>query len=249
MTKPNYPTTSNKLKDKIIFITGAGDGIGKAVAKACAAHGATIILTGRTTKKLEISYDEIMAEGSAEPLIYQLELDKLDDESAIKMAEAIYHEFGRLGGIVHNAAILGTMAPYTQYDSQLWQKVFQVNVHAPFILTKALQPLLQRSDNASIIFTGSSVGQQGLAYWGAYSASKFANEGMMQTLSEELEQNKIKVNMIDPGIVRTKMRASAFPSENPTTLTPPESITDAYIYLLSDDSKNISGQRIDAWHK
>lgn len=247
MTKPHYSQTGKTLEDKIIFITGAGDGIGKAVAKACAAHGATVVLTGRTSKKLEISYDEIMAAGSAEPLIYKLELDKVDDESAIQMAEAIYTEFGRLDGIVHNAAILGTMAPYTQYDTQLWQKVFQINVHAPFVLTKALHPLLQRADTPSIIFTGSGVGLQGLAYWGAYSASKFANEGMMQTLAQEFEQDKIKVNMVDPGIVRTKMRSSAFPSENPTTLAKAESITAAYLYLLSNDSKNVSGQRIKVW--
>jgi len=249
MITPEYPQTGNKLENQIILITGAGDGIGKAVAKACAAHGATVILTGRTRRKLEICYDEIAAEKFTEPLIYKLDLLELDDTAAITLAESVYSEFGRLDGLVHNAAILGTLAPYIHFDSKLWHKVFQVNAHAPFVLNKFLHPLLQRSDKASVIFTGSGVGTQGLAYWGAYSASKFANEGMMQTLAQEFFSDKIRVNMIDPGEVRTKMHASAFPAQNPAQITAPEDITDAYIYLLSTDSENLSGCRIMAWQK
>jgi len=249
MEKPEYPAKGDALKDHVVLITGAGDGIGKAVATAAAGQGATVILTGRTSKKLEICYDEIIAQDFTEPFIYKLDLTEVDDKAAIKLAEGIYREFGRLDGLLHNAAILGTMAPYAQFATDLWHKIFQVNVHAPFILTKFCHPLLQRSDKASVIFTGSGLGIKGIAYWGAYSATKFANEGMMQTLAEEFSQDKIKVNLIDPGVVRTRMRASAFPAEDPKKLPAPESITDAYIYLLSQDSKNLSGHRFNVWQK
>lgn len=246
----NYPQFGETLKDKVILITGAGDGIGKAVAIACAKQGAQVILSGRSKAKLNQTYDEISSScTNNQAIIYPLDLLKLDDKAADLLVGGIYNEFGRLDGLVHNAAILGNLSPFEQTPTQSWQNVFQVNVHAPFILSKFCLPLLLQSKAPSIIFTGSGAGKTGIAYWGAYSASKFANESMTQVLALELEMKGIKVNMVDPLVVRTKMRALAFPAEDPNTLPTPEQITDVYIYLLSEDSLGISNQRLDAWVK
>ena len=243
----DYTAPEKLLKNRVILITGAGDGIGRAAAIDCARLGATVILLGRTLEKLEAVYDEIESAGHGQPAIYPLDLRTATDENYIELAEILEGEFGSLDGLVHNASILGQRTPISNYESRTWQLVMHVNVTAPFMMTQALLPLLEISDDASIIFTSSSVGTQGKAYWGAYSVSKFATEGMAQVLSEETENtSKIRVNIINPGATRTNMRAQAYPGEDPALNLAPEDIMPTYQYLLGPDSIGVTGQRFNA---
>ena len=238
------------LESKIILVTGAGDGIGRVAAKTFSAHGATVILVGRTLQKLEKVYDEIEASGHPQAAIYPIDFQVANEKSFIDMCNAISEEFDHLDGILHNAADLGQRTPIANYAPDVWVRLMQVNVHAPFMLTQAVMPLLERAKNASILFTGSSVGYKGRAYWGAYAASKAAAENLMQTLADELEETtRIRSNSINPGATRTKMRAGAYPAEDPTTIKTPEDLMRDYLYLMADDSFGISGQQFEASKK
>jgi len=247
-----YSAPQDLLKDKVILITGAGDGIGKAAALCFAEHGATIILSGRTTAKLEAVYDQIEAVGGAQPAIVPINFEGAVEKDYDDIASVIESTFGRLDGLLHNAAQLGSLTPMEQYEVEVWNKLMQVNVNAPFMLTRALIPLLRLSEDASIVFTSSSVGRKGRAFWGAYAVSKFANEGMMQVLADELdctvddEHQSIRVNSINPGATRTNMRASAYPAENPIHNPLPEQIMPLYLYLMGKDSKGKTGQALNA---
>ena len=242
-----YQASPNLLQDRIILITGAGDGIGKAAAISCAALGAKVILAGRTLAKLEQVFDQIVAAGGAEPVIYPVDLEGASTEDYDELALNLDQQFGRLDGLLHNAAILVQRTPLSNYRQDVWGRVMQVNVTAQFKMTQALMPVLEKSADASILFTTSSVGRQGRAFWGAYAVSKFATEGMMQTWAAELEGlGSIRVNAVNPGATRTQMRAQAFPAENPDSLKTAEDIMPAYLYLLGPDSASVNGQSIDA---
>lgn len=246
-TMKDYQARADLLKDRIILITGAGDGIGAAAAKSCAAHGATVILLGRTTRKLEAVYDAIEEAGHPQPAIYPMNLEGAAPKDYEDMAGTIEKEFGRLDGLLHNASLLGTLTPLSQYNVEQWSKVMQVNLNAPFLLTRACLDLLKKSDDASVLFTSSSVGRKGRAYWGAYGISKAANENMMQIWADELETNThVRVNSINPGAVRTSMRAKAYPGEDPNIHPTPDAIMATYLYLLGPDSKGVTGQQFDA---
>jgi len=242
-----YQASPNLLQDRIILITGAGDGIGKAAAISCAALGAKVILAGRTLAKLEKVFDQIVVAGGAEPVIYPVDLEGASTEDYDELALNLDQQFGRLDGLLQNAAILGQRTPLSNYRQDVWDRVMQVNVTAQFKMTQALMPVLEKSADASILFTTSSVGRQGRAFWGAYAVSKFATEGMMQTWAAELEGlGSIRVNAVNPGATRTQMRAQAFPAENPDSLKTAEDIMPAYLYLLGPDSASVNGQSIDA---
>jgi NAD(P)-dependent dehydrogenase (short-subunit alcohol dehydrogenase family) len=213
-----------------------------------AKYGATVILLGRTVSKLEAVYDEIEANGGAKPAIIPLNLEGAAEKDYDDVAVSIENEFGKLDGILHNAALLGSLTTLEQYEVPVWNQLMQVNVTAPFMMTRTLIPLLRLSDDASIIFTSSSVGRKGKAFWGAYSVSKFANEGMMQVLADELDddQHNVRVNSINPGATRTNMRASAYPAENPIHNPAPEEIMPVYLYLMGEASHGVTGQAFDA---
>lgn len=243
----SYQAPATLLQDRVILVTGAGDGIGKVAAKTFAAHGATVILLGRTLEKLESVYDEIEAAGHPQPALVPLNLESAQEHDYVELTNTLEQEFGKLDGLLHNAGLLGMRAPIESYDPVIWQQVMQVNLNAPFMLTQALLPLLQRADHASIAFTSSGVGRQGRAYWGAYAASKFATEGMMQTLADELGNvSNIRVNCINPGATRTQMRADAYPGEAPATVTAAEDLMPLYLYLMGADSQGVNGQSLDA---
>lgn len=245
--KQNYTPAPDLLKDRVILVTGAGDGIGRAAALAYAAHGATVILLGRTTKKLEAVYDEIEAQGSPQPIIYPMDLEQATAENYEHFSNAINEELGRLDGILHNAGLLGKRTPLANYDINTWSQVMHVNVTAPLILTQALLPLMQQSEDASIIFTSSGVGRKGRAFWGAYAVSKFATEGLMETLADELDGvTNIRVNCINPGATRTSMRSQAYPAEDPRNNPLPEDIMPTYLYLMGPDGKSTNGQSLNA---
>ncbi len=249
-TPENYIPTENCLANKIILVTGAGDGIGRVAAKTFAAHGATVILVGRTLAKLEMVYDEIEAAGHPQPAIYPINFQIATEQTFIAMSNAINDEFNHLDGILHNAADLGQSTPLANYAPDVWMRCMQVNVNAPFMLTQAMLPLLERATNASLLFTGSSVGYKGRAYWGAYAASKAAAENLMQTLADELDETtKIRVNSINPGATRTKMRAAAYPGEDPATVKKPEDLMRDYLYLIGDESVGITGKQFESSFK
>lgn len=246
-TKKEYQAPADLLKDRVILITGAGSGIGAAAAKSCAAHGATVILLGRTTRKLEEIYDAIEQAGHPQAAIYPMNLEGAAPKDFQDLANTIEKEFGRLDGLLHNAALLGGLTPLGQYDIEQWYKIMQVNLHAPWLITRACLDLLKQSADASVLFTSSSVGRKGRAYWGAYGVSKAGNENIMQAWADELETNTaIRMNSINPGATRTGMRVRAYPGEDPNTLPLPESIMPTYLYLLGPGSKGITGQQFNA---
>ncbi|WP_417228114.1 YciK family oxidoreductase [Amphritea sp.] len=243
----DYQAPENLLQEKIILVTGAGDGIGRAAALSYAAHGATVILLGRTEEKLNTVYDEIEAAGYPQAAIIPLNLETAGETDFDRLAAMLEEEFGRIDGILHNASLLGIRTPIESYDPIVWQQVMQVNVNSTFMLTQALLSLTNDSEDASIIFTSSGVGRKGKAFWGAYAVSKFATEGLMQVLADELEHNpNIRVNAINPGATRTNMRANAYPAENPESNPSPEEIMPLYLYLMGRDSRAVNGQSINA---
>jgi NAD(P)-dependent dehydrogenase (short-subunit alcohol dehydrogenase family) len=242
-----YRPAPDCLADKVILVTGAGDGIGRAAARTFACYGARVILLGRTRQKLEAVYDWIGEQTGSEAVIVPCDLGALGDENAHALADAVDDAFGRLDGLLHNASLLGPKVPLAHYPSAEWQKVFQVNVHAPFVLTRTLLGLLERPGNASVVFTSSSVGRAGRAYWGAYSASKFALEGLCQIFADEHEHaGRIRFNTLNPGATRTAMRRAAYPAEDPAEVPTPEARMDIHLYLMSDDSAHVNGQQLDA---
>lgn len=242
----DYTAPANLLANHTILVTGAGDGIGHAAAVAYAAHGATVILLGRTIRKLEAVYDEIERAGYPQAAIYPMNLEGASPKDYEDLAKTLQNEFGRLDGLLHNASILGTLSPLEHYDITQWYQVLQVNLNAPFILTKYCLPLLKQAEQASIVFTSSAVGRKGRAYWGAYSVSKFATEGLMQVLADELENTAIRVNSINPGATRTAMRAAAYPAEDPNLLTTAADIMPLYLYLMGKDSRAVNGHALNA---
>nr|WP_297457049.1 YciK family oxidoreductase [uncultured Halomonas sp.] len=245
--KIDYQAPADLLDGRIILVTGAGDGIGRAAALAYARHGATVILLGRTIAKLEAVYDEIETAGGPQPAIFPLNFEGATLKDYQDMAETLDKEFGRLDGILHNAGLLGRITPFEQYNPQLWEQVMQVNINGPIWMTQALLPLLKSSSDASVIFTTSSVGRKGRAFWGAYSVSKFATEGFVEVLADELENlSEIRVNSLNPGATRTQMRKTAFPGEDPGTLRKPAEITGTYLWLMGPDSRGHTGERFDA---
>jgi len=232
--------STNQLTNKVILITGASDGIGKATAIDCARQGATVIIHGKTQPKLEMLYDEIVEAGYTEPVIYPLDFEKMTPTDCDTLNDVINKEFGRLDALYNNAGWLGASSPIQQYDLKLWHRVIQINLNATFMLTQACIPLLNhKQGNASILFT---LDDKSTAYWGAYGVSKAGVTALMKILADELESTDISVKGLNPGAVRTALRTRAFPAENPNTLTTPGEVAKAAAFLLSDASLNINGE-------
>ena len=242
-----YDAEQNFLDDKTILITGASDGIGKTCAKAYAAYGATVILLGRDRQKLDNVFDEIEEMHPGKVIIHPLDFKTASMTDFKILAESLNDQFECLDGLIHNAALLGARTPIEFYPEQDWKDLMQVNVNAVFQLTQSLIPALTRSKSARLLFISSSVGRVGRAFWGAYAVSKFAIEGLMQTIAEELENTtSIRVNSLNPGGTRTNMRRDAYPAENPETLQTAESLMPVYLYLMSAEAQKIHGQALNA---
>jgi NAD(P)-dependent dehydrogenase (short-subunit alcohol dehydrogenase family) len=243
----NYQAAPQLLKDKIILVSGATSGIGRAAALSYAAHGATVILHGRQVEQLEALYDEIETAGYPQAAITPLDLETAGENNYQELADSIYQEFGRLDGLLNNAAILGSLIPIQHYPLATWNQVIQVNLNAQFALCRYCLPLLQEAEHASIIFTSSSAGRQAYAYWGAYTVSKAAIESLAQVLYLELENtSNIRVNTVNPGATASKMRKKAFPAENPETIAKPQDIIPVFLYLMGDDSLMENGKQFNA---
>lgn len=240
-----HPPRENELAGRVIAITGASDGIGRAVAQACARHGAHVILLGRNVKKLDAVHGQIEAQGGR-AIIALLDLEKATARDYDELADAVLKTFGRLDGLVHCAGLLGTLSPIEHYDVPTWCRVMHVNVTAAFALTQVLLPALKLSQDASVIFSSSAVGRQGRAYWGAYAVAKFALEGLSQVLSSELDTlTAVRVNTLNPGRARTMMRRQAYPAEDLETLPLPETLTGPYLTLLGPQARGVTGGAFD----
>lgn len=242
-----YEAPAGLLNNRVILITGASDGIGRALALRCAELGAKVILHGRNVAKLEAVYDSITTlVGAPQPSIACMDLAAADSAAYTSLAQSIEEEFGHLDGLVNNASILGDRMALDQYDIGTFQRVMHVNLTATFALTQVCIPLLRQSDDASVIFTSSGVGRKGRAFWGAYSVSKFGTEALMQILADENRHSSLRFNCINPGAVRTKMRLEAYPAEDRNKLKTPEEILSPYLFLLGPDGKGITGESLDA---
>jgi NAD(P)-dependent dehydrogenase (short-subunit alcohol dehydrogenase family) len=243
----NFTPSAGLLADRVILLTGASSGLGRALAIECARAGATVILSGRSGGKLEGVYDEIESLGAPQPAIAMLDLEKATAVDYDGLADTIGAEFGKLDGLVHCAALLGDRTPLEQYDIPTWCKVLHVNLTAPFILTQMLLPHLRKSPDASIIFVSSAVVHDSRPFWGAYAVAKTGLESVRSMLSQELEvAPNIRVNSVNPGRIRTRMRAAAYPAEDPNTLPTPASVTGPFLYLLSARGRGIAGEYLDA---
>ncbi|MEO3683544.1 YciK family oxidoreductase [Shewanella vesiculosa] len=241
-----YQATKDLLNNKTILVTGAGDGIGRAASIEFAKHGATVILLGKTVKKLENVYDEIVNAGYPKPAIVPLDMKGATEQNYIDMADTIAEQFGCLDGLLHNASQLGVLGPFEHIDLTSLETILKVNVTAQAIMTKSLLPIMRKSEHASIIFTSSSVGRKGRAYWGPYAFSKFATEGMMQVLADECDNTSVRANSINPGATRTEMRAKAYPGEDPQTLKTAQEIMPTYLFLMGNESIGTNGQAFNA---
>ncbi|AOE86437.1 YciK family oxidoreductase [Pseudomonas sp. TCU-HL1] len=242
-----YSARPDLLKDRVILITGAGRGIGAAAARTFAAHGATVLLLGKTEASLNAVYDEIEAAGHPQPAVIPFNLETAQPHQYDELAATLEAEFGRIDGVLHNASILGPRTPIEQLSGDNFMRVMQVNVNAMFMLTSTLLPLLKLSRDGSVVFTSSSVGRKGRAYWGAYAVSKFATEGLMQVLADEVDGiANVRANSVNPGATRTSMRAQAYPGENPENNPEPAEIMPVYLYLMGPDSTGVNGQAFDA---
>lgn len=231
------------LHERVILVTGATEGIGRAVALAAAAEGAVVVLSAFREKDLEPVYDAIESSGGPEPAILPLDLEEASESDFFAAANLLGDTFGRLDGLAHCAAFAPYLSRIDDYDATEWDRVIRINLTAPFLLTQACLPLLRVADDASVVFTSDRVGRQGMAYWGAYAAAKFGIEGLMQVLAEETRgSSRIRVNSLDPGILRTGLRASLYPGEDPNIHPAPESVADTYIRLLGPEGRGISGQ-------
>jgi len=240
----NYQADKKEFADKVILVTGAADGIGRAVTLALAEQGSNVLMLDKKARHLEKLFDLITERGFAEPVILPFDLLELTPESATTLAQAVNDDIGRLDGLLHNAAELGSPSPLDQYDINYWNQVMHINLQAPYFLTRALLPLLKQEHQTNVLFTSADVGRQPLAYWGAYSIAYAGLEAQMSLWAEELEAvSNIKVNSIDPGAVRTTFRRRSHPGESQETLATPQSITPAYLKLLSP-SHSLHGQAL-----
>jgi NAD(P)-dependent dehydrogenase (short-subunit alcohol dehydrogenase family) len=242
-----YTYRPGLLQERVVLVTGASDGIGRALAICASELGAQVILHGRNATKLEAVHDEIVQANSAcAPSIAVLDLATAGSDAYVSLADSVEREFGRLDGLVHNAGILGQRLSIEQYDAAEWQLVLHVNLTAAFALTQVLLPLLKVSSDPSIIFTSSGVGREGRAFWGAYSVSKFGTEALSQILAAENKHVPIRVNCVNPGPTRTRMRREAYPAEDRNASRPTEAVLAPYIFLLGPDSRDITGRSLDA---
>lgn len=241
-----YTPAAGSHAGRVVIVTGAGDGIGQALALALARQGATVGLLGRTQRKLVRTYDRIVEAGGPKPALLPFNLETAAAPEYDNVHDALEREFGRLDGLAHVAGILGNLSPIDQYDVPTWCRVLHVNLTAAFILTQSLLPLLRKSEDASVVFTSSNIARRGRAFWGAYAASKFATEGLMQVLADEMAgSTRIRVNSVNPGRVRTAMRREAYPAEDATLLAEPSAVVGPFLYLLGPAGHGINGQAFD----
>ena len=239
----NYHPSPDLLKDRVILVTGAGQGLGRAAALAYAAHGATVVLHGRKVSKLAKLYDDIIARDLSEPIIFPLDLASAGDADYAAMAHAITQQLGRLDGILHNAAMLTPLTLLANQTLEQWAELLRVNLVAPFALTRACLPLLRRAPEASIVLTSETHGHTPAAYWGGFAVAKAGLEALTRIWAQELEIHpNIRINALVPGPVASPQRAATHPGEVKDSMRKPADLAPYYLYLMGSDSAGISGE-------
>ena len=242
----DYRAAPDLLKGRVILITGAGQGLGRAMSLACAAHGATVILSGRQVAKLEAVYDEIIAAGGPEPVIFSTDLATAQDKDYETIANSIGWQLKRLDGIVHSASLFFNLSPLSLQTTEQWLELFRVNALAPFALTRACEPLLKRSSDASVVLVGESHGHKPAAFWGGFAVSKAAMEAYLKIQAEEWEgQENLRINMVVPGPIHSPQRLRTHPGEFKEGLTKPEDLAPYFLYLLGADGRASRGQVVN----
>lgn len=240
-----YAPPADLLAGRRILITGAGDGLGRAAALACAAHGASVILLGRTVRKLEAVYDEIERSGGAQPAIYPLHMGGASWKDYGDLADTVEREFGGLDGLLHCAVHFKSFMPMVDVDPKDWIESLQVNLTAVFALTRHLLPLLSAATDASVVFVSDRHGRDAHAYDGAYGISKAALEQMMRIWALELEtQPNLRLNSFDPGPLRTALRLKGYPGETLEQAPLPATVVPQLLWLLGPESRGVSGRSL-----
>lgn len=235
------------LKDRIVLVTGASGGLGQAISFACAQSGATVVLHGRVVRKLEALYDQMLAKGHPEPVILPLDFAKAEAEDFATVASALEAQFGRLDALVHTAVQLGTLGPIEHQSFDLWLSGLRINLAAPMGLTRALARLLAQSNDASVTFTLDTRGQAPHAYWGSYAVAKAGLNALTAIIADEWETRaQLRVNAVVPGPIRSPLRSQTHPGEERGALATPEALAPLYLHLVSGQTKDESGVRIDA---
>lgn len=235
------------LKDQVILISGAGGGLGGTAALALAKQGARIVLLDKSIPKIEKIYDAIVDAKAPEPALYPFDLAGASEVQYEELAVTIDKNYGSLQGLLHSAVELAAYTPIESHETKDWGHTLNVNLNAPFILSRVLLPVLQKSEHASIVFTSDSMAREPRAYSGAYGVSKIALEGLAKILAEELESSqKIRVNTLIPGPIDSPLRKKLFPAEDKSKLPAMDSLNKLYTYLFSSNSIGITGQTIDA---
>ncbi|MCP1674786.1 NAD(P)-dependent dehydrogenase (short-subunit alcohol dehydrogenase family) [Natronocella acetinitrilica] len=236
---------AESLQDRVILVTGAAAGLGRAAAQALAGAGATTVLLDKSLKGLESLYDAITAAGHPEPILHPINFEGVGAAEYLELATAIDREFKRLDGVLHNAAAMGELSPIHQYDPDIWARTLHVNINAPFLLNQVCLPLMQRSENARMVFTSDAVGRRGKSFWGAYGVSKAAIENMMEILAGELGPNsRVRVMSLDPGRADTALRRRAYPAEDPGTAPDPQTLGPVYVHLFGSGGHALHGRRV-----
>ena len=238
------------LSQRVVLITGASGGLGRALSRACAAAGAAVVLHGRIVRKLEALYDSIVEAGYPEPTILPMDLATAKAEEFANVASALQAQHGRVDGIIHTAVQLGSLGPIEHQAFDAWLSTLRVDLLAPFGLTRALMPLLRAAPDASVIFTLDTRGQAPKAYWGAYAVAKAGLSALLTIIADEWENTpSLRVNGVVPGPMQSPLRAQTHPADDITRLPPPELFATLYLYLLSGQPKAESGTVIDgeAW--